>query len=896
MEMKDACDVLDESLVGAFDDDENENKQSTTKHDADFDAFAGSAKSLQLKPERQLSGLMFHSARSLQPEEEEQKEDVPIQKVVVQNDNDEPMPPEKQPKEETTTVAVHPTTPDRNKQSDNKDALQAETPRNEKSRYVTSKDFELLKVIGMGAFGKVLQVRNKVSGEVLAMKVISKRLLKRKLSYVENVQAERDILTRIQHPFVVTMHCSFQTKEKLFIIMDFLAGGELFLRLGREGIFLERTAAFYLGEIVLGVDHLHTRGILHRDLKPENILLSIDGHVCLTDFGLAKDFSSEGGFETEDDEQRARTICGTEEYMSPEMLSGRGYGRASDWWSLGCIAYEMLNGEPPFSSRKGRKELFRKIMSEKVKMPVGSTAAACKLLKGLLNRTATARLGAARSTMFEVGGVSGLKQQAFFTNHKIDWEKLEQKEIVPPATLDVDNDTDLRHFHNEFTSMPLPRSVRDMTFDSWEPRRIESEAFRGFSFVQENFALPDRDEKEMEDYWNNPDQDGESLSEAASSKVGEDVVLPEQQEQLKPDKKKRPPRKRKKKKKQAGGDNNSNNVTPSVTPVPTPAVTPLATPTATPAPSENGEVAVVGDDDPANKKVMEEQVVVDKLQKTLETTTKPKPTTTTTAPLKTIYTPPKSNSEDDDWRSVSSVKTSSTAGLGANPTFQRGRTYQTQQQTWQRQQQQPRSKQVHEEQWQQQQQRGGKQQQWQTPTPKNNQKRQQQQTPSPVVKKQEPSNYRPAAGSWAARAHAATPPSQQQQQRPAYPQPTPYQQAPVNSRARDGWGPPAGRQQRTYVPQKQEAPPQNGRWAEPPIRPPPSPSGDWRSKPLARNSPAKTMRVTKQLSSPDAGPLWPSLGVGGDSSPSTTTTTNSNKTPSKPPVRGAWATRVGGGR
>jgi hypothetical protein len=135
-------------------------------------------------------------------------------------------------------------------------------------RFVAPKDFELLKVIGMGAFGKVLQVRLRKSSEILAMKVISKRLIKRKTSYVENVLAERNILTKIANqPFIVTMHASFQTKEKLFIIMDFCAGGELFLKLGREGIFRERTAAFYLAEITLALEHLHSVNVLHRDLK-----------------------------------------------------------------------------------------------------------------------------------------------------------------------------------------------------------------------------------------------------------------------------------------------------------------------------------------------------------------------------------------------------------------------------------------------------------------------------------------------------------------------------------------------------------------------------------------------------------------------------------------------------
>ena len=182
--------------------------------------------------------------------------------------------------------------------------------------FVTPKDFELLKVIGMGAFGKVLQVRNKQSSQILAMKIISKRQLKKKSDYIENVQAERNILKRVNHPFVVKMHCSFQTREKLFILMDFLAGGELFLRLGREGIFLEKDAAFYLAEIISGVDHLHNLGVLHRDLKPENILLCNDGHICLTDFGLAKDFGTGwSDRDGSDDQERARTICGTQEYM-----------------------------------------------------------------------------------------------------------------------------------------------------------------------------------------------------------------------------------------------------------------------------------------------------------------------------------------------------------------------------------------------------------------------------------------------------------------------------------------------------------------------------------------------------------------------------------------------------
>lgn len=166
---------------------------------------------------------------------------------------------------------------------------EAPLPSEKPMLYLTPTDFELLSVIGVGSFGKVLQVRLKTTNNIYAMKVISKRLLRKK-NFVEDIKVERDIMSKIDCEFVVRMHASFQTQEKLFLVMDFLAGGELFYHLGLNGILLEDQCAFYVGEIILALQHLHDRDVLHRDLKPENILLGSDGHCCITDFGLAKEF------------------------------------------------------------------------------------------------------------------------------------------------------------------------------------------------------------------------------------------------------------------------------------------------------------------------------------------------------------------------------------------------------------------------------------------------------------------------------------------------------------------------------------------------------------------------------------------------------------------------------
>ena len=173
------------------------------------------------------------------------------------------------------------------------------------------------------------------------MKVLKKPdVLKR--NQIEHTKAERKILQNITSPFLVNMHYAFQTEEKLYMVMDFLNGGELFYHLNKEKTFSEERIRYHVAEIVLAIETLHKAGIIYRDLKPENILLDGEGHVRLTDFGLSK----QGIFK--DSEEQAFTICGTPEYLAPEIIRGEGHGCAVDWWSLGALMYEMHTGKPPF--------------------------------------------------------------------------------------------------------------------------------------------------------------------------------------------------------------------------------------------------------------------------------------------------------------------------------------------------------------------------------------------------------------------------------------------------------------------------------------------------------------------------------------------------------------------
>uniref|UniRef100_A0A8C4F964 Ribosomal protein S6 kinase n=1 Tax=Dicentrarchus labrax TaxID=13489 RepID=A0A8C4F964_DICLA len=324
--------------------------------------------------------------------------------------------------------------------------------------------FQLLKVLGQGSYGKVFlvrKIRGLDRGQLYAMKVLKKATLKVR----DRVRSkmERDILAEVNHPFIVKLHYAFQTEGKLYLILDFLRGGDLFTRLSKEVMFTEEDVKFYLAELALALDHLHSLGIIYRDLKPENILLDEEGHIKITDFGLSK--------EAIDHDKRAYSFCGTIEYMAPEVVNRRGHTQSADWWSFGVLMFEMLTGSLPFQG-KDRKETMALILKAKLGMPQFLSPEVQSLLRALFKRNPANRLGAGPD------GVEEIKRHRFFAS--IDWNRLYRKEMRPPFKPTVGRPEDTFHFDPEFTS----RTPTDSP--GIPPSANTHQLFRGFSFVATN--------------------------------------------------------------------------------------------------------------------------------------------------------------------------------------------------------------------------------------------------------------------------------------------------------------------------------------------------------------------------------------------------------------------------
>ncbi|CCD62913.1 Non-specific serine/threonine protein kinase [Caenorhabditis elegans] len=325
---------------------------------------------------------------------------------------------------------------------------------------VAPKDFERLKLVGEGGYGKVFQVRKQTGedkGTIYAMKVITKRKVTGTEKDLRHARDERKILETINSPFLCDLHYAFQTNEKLYLVLEFLHGGELYTLLERKSDWPEEYARFYLSEIILAIEHLHGHDIVYRDLKPDNVMLNLAGHVVLTDFGLCKYKLKKG--------EKTLTFCGTHEYMAPEMIRKVGHDHAVDVWALGILMYDMFMGGPPFTGETPADK-DKSILKGKVRLPPKLSASGKDLIKRIIKRDPTLRIT-----------IPDIKEHEFF--EEIDWDKLMAHDFEPPFKPTLANLEDVSHFDESFTSIAPEESPCKAIVTENEERNY---LFNGFNF------------------------------------------------------------------------------------------------------------------------------------------------------------------------------------------------------------------------------------------------------------------------------------------------------------------------------------------------------------------------------------------------------------------------------
>ncbi|XP_023898556.2 probable serine/threonine protein kinase IREH1 isoform X1 [Quercus suber] len=310
-------------------------------------------------------------------------------------------------------------------------------------------DFEIIKPISRGAFGRVFLAKKRTTGDLFAIKVLKKADMIRK-NAVESILAERDILISVRNRFVVRFFYSFTCRENLYLVMEYLNGGDLYSLLRNLGCLDEDVARVYIAEVVLALEYLHSLRVVHRDLKPDNLLIAHDGHIKLTDFGLSKvglinstddlsgpavsgtsllaeDESQLAESEHQRERRKKRSAVGTPDYLAPEILLGTGHAATADWWSVGVILFELIVGIPPFNAEHPQT-IFDNILNRKIpwpRVPEEMSHEAQDLIDRLLTEDPHQRLGAR--------GASEVKQHVFFKN--INWDTLaRQKAAFVPTS------------------------------------------------------------------------------------------------------------------------------------------------------------------------------------------------------------------------------------------------------------------------------------------------------------------------------------------------------------------------------------------------------------------------------------------------------------------------------
>lgn len=330
-------------------------------------------------------------------------------------------------------------------------------------------DFNFIKVLGKGSFGKVMLAEKKGTDEIYAVKVLKKDAIIQDDDVDCTMTEKRILALAAKHPFLTALHSCFQTPDRLFFVMEYVNGGDLMFQIQKARRFEAARAAFYAAEVTLALQFLHSHGVIYRDLKLDNILLDQEGHCKLADFGMCKEGIIDGTLTT--------TFCGTPDYIAPEILKEQEYGASVDWWALGVLMYEMMAGQPPFEA-DNEDELFDSILHDDVLYPVWLSREAVSILKGFLTKSPSQRLGC-------TGDENEIRRHPFFA--KLDWTELENRNVRPPFRPKMKCPRDATNFDTEFTKeepvlTPVPNDVI---------RCINQEEFSGFSFVNTDFG-PER--------------------------------------------------------------------------------------------------------------------------------------------------------------------------------------------------------------------------------------------------------------------------------------------------------------------------------------------------------------------------------------------------------------------